>query len=596
MTSADVGSRAYILSRRGGGIGDLTTVTLESGDLAYEDCVREGVYKLNCKHQVGIATATEVGLPVSRFPIRVLLLGKADDYAEDKVTTCISYWRAINAAGEGITFARKPFDTDRGIASIYKYVQDLDEKLWNIFNGISGNAVPTVVTPEMNTALEALYNTLLVQSPTAEQIASIAVSYETIVNLFTAAHMYPRFKVADNTYLEAVPHGKTTVVAGTSSEDTSALDEFLLTAHLNRWKMKREYEALGEGVVTLAALSAAAVFRTGLYESHEHREYMTAVYIPVQGKASNYTFHSWRAPPGVAPRTDLQPPKTVDVSRIKLKSTMMQLANLMAVGSGLMHYLFNHTTGGMKVSGVLLSAMAMYKFITPQTTEEEVGSITSLLYEALHPTNKRAIANIFFKTSGVYSHGRSLNAFRYSRFELDSYMALRMNPYPAGSHKAFVLLTALRRILASGMGPFLPWAAELTACINTCAEVLKSGARAHIGSSYYTGEPPKAQPASLDNYLPEVAMFLHTFHKNDSLTMSPHMSYDIAKKANMNWQNLLKEMKSKDVSATSIDTVRQFLSTAGGAYFQFDPEDQSTWAGATATANVARQAIDNVFL
>ncbi|KAJ8538660.1 hypothetical protein K7X08_029956 [Anisodus acutangulus] len=341
-----------------------------------------------------------------------------------------------------------------------------------------------------------------------------------------------------------------------------ALLESALCLHINFNRLKNRYAALPDGVLLMAAYAMASMFRFGMYEVYENREYHTVIASVVAATPDTLTIHSVR--PAIANEVveGLAAGTPSDMKAIKLSQKFTELGNLMVLTSGLIHYLFNHTTGGNIITGSLLTVLSMHRMIT----------------------------------SNVMTHARSPAAGQIEQFKMDSFVNIRANPYPAGSHKAFICLQALKRVLQLGLAAFLPWADQLTACIGMCRAVLNAGARAHIGSNYYTGESPTVQPASIDNYLPELACYIHTFNRGDSLAMSPHMAADIGKRAAMNWQNLLKDLKAKDISATSAEQVRAFLTTSGSVHFTFDPADQSTWAKAVDDQRVALTAIDTQFV
>lgn len=188
-------------------------------------------------------------------------------------------------------------------------------------------------------------------------------------------------------------------------------------------------------MITAAAYSIASMFRLGLQEGYEHREYYTLVMGQSPQSTSSFSVRALQNPPGAPPLTAYPVGTTIDIGRMRVNTTMVELANSCVVGSGMMHYLFNHTTGGNVVNGILLTTLSMYQLITADMAPEMHVDITSVLYEALHPTNKRAIANIFFKNSGVTTSGRCSSNRRHKRLSLDSFMALRSNPYPARREK-----------------------------------------------------------------------------------------------------------------------------------------------------------------
>nr|BDR95914.1 hypothetical protein [Qingdao RNA virus 4] len=593
---ATMASRNLILSRRAGGIGNLEEITLENGELTVDQVIQNGIYKVNCTHQVGIATATEVGLSYDRYPIRVVITDNATTFLPNANNMCVSYWRVVDAANNAVGFARKPIASEQCIVNLYDRVRDLDERLWAAYEAMNYTVIAPVMQNDINAVVERLYGNLCVPAPTAVQLEATINDVAAIITHFQGAGMAPRFKVAENVYVIGEPHGRVYTAAGGLSADVVATHETLLCAKINRDRIaaRPDNVNLKPGLYTLGGMCVAAMFRNGLFESFEHQEYYTIICTPTANVAGSYTVASIRAPTGAPALTSIAVGSNHTVTGIKVSQKICELANSMVVNSGLMHYLFNHTTGGQSITGVLLSTLAMYNFCSSNTTHEDMVKITNVIYESLHPSNKRAVANIFFSNSRVISHGRCQTAPKYGRFELDSFMALRTNPHPAGSHKAAMCMLGLRRVAQSGLLPFLPWVEQINGCVTLCEDVLNNGARSHIGSAYYTGEPPLVQSSSLDQYLPEIAMYIHTFNKGDSLSMSPHLSAETAKRAAMNWQNLLKEIKAKDVSATPAEKVREFLASTGGAYYNFDPEDNTSWANAAQNAKAILGRIDRI--
>jgi hypothetical protein len=163
------------------------------------------------------------------------------------------------------------------------------------------------------------------------------------------------------------------------------------------------------------------------------------------------------------------------------------------------------------------------------------------------------------------------------KFELDAFASIRSDPRPAGSHKAYLFLLALDRVLESGIGPFLPWSQRITEGVNSARAVLEGGARAHIGSVYYTGRPPRVQSSDLDAYMPDLAAYIHTMSPGNTLALSPHLSVEVASRAAESWKALLNQTKGVDLSSMDLQTVAKYLKVAGRAKFDFDPDNEESW-------------------
>lgn len=586
-------SRNFVLQRRTAGIADMSALTPQSGNLSIDEAERDGIYRINCAHQVGLATATEAGLGAHRFPIRVIL--NATARKSTHVDTVIKYWKVVNAAGQYLNFQRKPFNSDLPVKNLYKLVPDLDERLFNAWDQIREGQFVEDLDAALNAQTDELFAILSLISPTDAQKARVTEIVLAVIEACVAARRVVYFKVSGDYFLKGKPHGCMWGPIGAMNANKVALIEATLTMLMNYNRLKTRYTQLSDGSITVASYAIASMFRLGLYEAYEGKEFYTVVCNSVNGSATNYQVAEVIPPAGAAAPTDIVAGNMVDISLVKISPQMAEFGSLLVATAGNMHYLFNHTTGGTIMSGSLLSTLAMYKIVTGDMAQSTQEDLTSLFYEALHPVNKRAIANLFYKSSLVTSHGRERGSPMYELLRTDSYATIRGNPFPAGSHKAFICITALRRVLQAGLAPFLPWASSLSDCVNLCKSVLSTGARAHIGSNYYTGEPALVQPSSIDQYLPELAHYVHTFNKGDSLAMSPHMSVETSQRCDMNWKNLLKDLKAKDVSAVSVDVVKSFLSTVGVVHYAFDPADQATWATAAATSNEAMAVVNELF-
>jgi hypothetical protein len=112
-----------------------------------------------------------------------------------------------------------------------------------------------------------------------------------------------------------------------------------------------------------------------------------------------------------------------------------------------------------------------------------------------------------------------------------------------------------------------------------------------MGSDYYTGMPSKTQGAELDDYLLELAGYMNTFARNDTLTMSPHLGPDVAACASQSWSAMLNKRKSKDISSKDPQIVKAFLETAGMVQFSFDSADPGTWETAAIECKTGLHAL-----
>ena len=106
--------------------------------------------------------------------------------------------------------------------------------------------------------------------------------------------------------------------------------------------------------------------------------------------------------------------------------------------------------------------------------------------------------------------------------------------------------------------------------------------------------PSKTQGAELDNYLPELASYMNTFARNDTLTMSPHLGPDVAAYTSQSWSAMLNKRKSKDNSSKDPQIFKAFLETAGMVQFIFDSVDPGTWETAALECKTRLHALINM--
>lgn len=200
-------SRKYILDRRGAGISNLQSANMENGDL--DQAENTGVYKVNCTHQVGIATSTDVGLSSDRYAIRVILAPDTYVLGPIRNDTVCSYWKVLNAGGVSVPFSRKPLASDVAVKNLYARVPNLDEKLWTIVEAIRTEVTDLTMPVETEAARTALYEVCNLVNPTDEHLATIPTLVATITNFAIQSKRYPWFKIGEDRFLVGEPHGPT---------------------------------------------------------------------------------------------------------------------------------------------------------------------------------------------------------------------------------------------------------------------------------------------------------------------------------------------------------------------------------------------------
>lgn len=129
------------------------------------------------------------------------------------VNTCISYWEVRNAAGLLHTFQRKPFETDRAIANLYRFIPDIDDILWKTGTTLRPFGVPMGarrldLDPALEATTNAIYNTLLLLAPTDAQKAELNTNVQAVVAACTTANRITYIKVDRDNFLKAFPAGQ----------------------------------------------------------------------------------------------------------------------------------------------------------------------------------------------------------------------------------------------------------------------------------------------------------------------------------------------------------------------------------------------------
>lgn len=573
------------MGKRGGGIGNLSTLTETSGTIDPFGMAFVNMMAVNNTSQIGIGTESEVGLELDRYPVRVVLADGSP--AAHVCSVAIRYWAVRRADGNPLGYSRSPAVNSIIIGNLYKCVATLDDDLFAQASvaGRAQFAIVEALTPEVTALYAVCQNAVL----TDEQNAEIAARVRGIIAAATAARVTAYFKVSDNAYWVASLHGASVVETNGVTGRQKIAYEFNATWRANYDRLRAAYPAVSSGLAVTCAYSIAWMFRMGLFETHEAREYVTlTVSHPVNKR---FTVTAIDAPEGYVAPPFLAVGQGIDCTVVKYDKQAAVLGPALVYLSGVNHYTFNHTTAGMKVGGAMLSVLMMYGLYdsNPATQLEEAQ--TRMLYETLHPANKRGIANLWFRDTHVTTWGRSISAPKMQIIKLDAFLQIRDRPTAAGSHKAYLAGVVLQKICQANLVAFLPWSGELNSVIESIRSVIDRGARAHVGSSYYTGLPSVSQGSALDPYMGELAQYIQTMASRDTLALSPHLSLEVAARSSTNWVNILKKIKSEDLSAVAPEKIAEFLSASGGIYLQFDPENRDTWGVA---AQAARDGAEKI--
>lgn len=593
MTDA---SRKYILARRANGGTDLSKLSLSTGNLSVDDALKIGIYTINSTQQIGIATATEAGLSPDRYPIRIKIAAALPAPPEPKAETCVSIWKVVTLDMRPVLFSRRPIVDTTAVENLYANIPELDGLMWDAVTDAKVKDRKSAVHDTVTAISDVIYPSLLLAEHTPATLTTLRENISKLITESASKACYPYIKVTPEYFILFRPHGYVPAAHGSVSADMVPTLEVYLNTYVNFTNMRKRYtaEQVPDGALVMAAGAAAAMFRYGLFEVYESQEYYTLYVQPMTNETKKFTVVQAFGPRGLPGPSDYPVSSVIDINKITISDQMLEIGPILCVSAGLNHYMFNHTTGGSIASGSLLTVLSMYKVIDQTSQRAYAEMVTSVFYEALHPVNKRGIANLFFKNSRVTTHGRASDAMRYTKFNLDQFTQIRLKPQPAGAHKAFICAQGLDRIISAGLAMFLEWQGQINDVIGMCGDVLRAGAEAHLGAHYYTGKAGSSQTSSLDSYLPEIACYMNSLARNDTLTMSPHLSQETAARASMHWQNLMKALKGEDFSSANPELVKKYLQTQGKVFSSFDISKEETWAEAAEFGKRAREALRKV--
>jgi len=633
--------RRYILQKRAIAISDLSSRPASEGDIAIA-ALHEN-FRVNGPVMVGIGTSVEVGLEADRYPYVVQIHGSADvgplgspkksegkgdteearlaraqTYAENADTvTMAGYFPLVNAAGDLYVYTQRPSRDALHAGKLIKLFPALT-RLGFIYSAAqiakkkAGPGIDVTNTDVIRWS-EIMMAAVTMANPSAEVFAAAEVACTELCVHFSKGGAAPHVQVSANMMVRLCPYGRSATIYATDGSvltpDEIIQHEYLATMHVNAMQMTARYvdddgnETARPSLIKVCASAIAQAHVQGMMEVGTKREFHTLACVPMGAGRVMVR--------GVHMRSNAEPEYAVgdiiDINGARTSSLQMDLAAAMVFNAGLMHYQYNHSTGGELLSGPALSTLSMYNlFDRTDALPAARGALapvshvtgksqTRLCYEAMHPISKRAVANIFFSDSQVYTWGRQAFGVVMRKFEADAFISLRSAPRPAGSHKAYLAILALQRVLDSHLAVFLPWANEIDTLVTSATRVLSGGARAHIGSHYYTGEPPVVQSSDLDRYMPDLAAYIQTMAAGDTLAMSPHLSLEVSARASQAWQGILRQCKGEDYSTVSAERIKEFLKMSGKAALAFDTEKPDTWAqtieGINAAARNVRAAL-----
>jgi len=343
-----------------------------------------------------------------------------------------------------------------------------------------------------------------------------------------------------------------------------------ICAYLNYQQFRRAYPEIRESFIIAGSHAVAMAYRNGLLESYAAREFQfVRVKIADDGSVSIIGLD-----PAYAARSNAywKVNDIIKADQLKMSAQLTELGLGLVVGAGTTHYMMNHSTGGARLGGHNVRALSVNGLYNVEPTGIEVAEIdqTTFYYNVLHPVNKRAVANLCIPASKVNSWYRNYFLPPPAVIYSDTFMAYRQTLVPAGTHKAYVAMLALKSIGDAALLPFLPDPDFPARLINIYREIKNAGARAHVGSRYYTGELPSVTQTDVDSFLPIAAYFVQHKMRNSSLAASPHLSLEHAAGAPERWKNVVDLTTRYSAENAPSDAIVRYLARNGAAGVRYD--------------------------
>jgi hypothetical protein len=344
----------------------------------------------------------------------------------------------------------------------------------------------------------------------------------------------------------------------------------LICAHLNFVQLSADYPNINEGARIAGAHTIAMAYRTGILESHAGREFIFVEVVP--SKAGGYRIIQ------LDPKYDARPNKPfrngadVPDGSLRMHEKLVELGLGLCVGAGTTHYMMNHTTGGNTLNGHNLRALTINNLyvVDPAMTEPTEAEQTTFIYNVTHPVNKRAVANIVLQGSRVNCWHKNVYLQNPTVVYADTFMQYRQKLIPSGAHKIYVAAMVLRDIAQAGLAIFLPDQDIARKVIDLYERVLELGARAHIGSRYYTDEPPAINQGDIDDFMSLAAYYVQQKMTTSSLAASPHLSPEVADAAAAAWKTIVDATVRMGGAGAPIEQVTAYMKLTGTAGYRVD--------------------------
>lgn len=384
-------------------------------------------------------------------------------------------------------------------------------------------------------------------------------------------------------------------IFGDAGGDENSARLTFICAHMNYLQFSADYADLVEGVRIAGAHAAAMAFRTGILESHAGREF---IYVSVELN-KNGGYRVKKIDPTYAKRHNIVLKEGAEYGPevLRMSPQLTELGLGLCIGAGTTHYMMNHTTGGQKLNGHNLKALTLNGLYTvdPEMGEAPEVRQTEFVYNVTHPVNKRAVANLVLPGSRVFSWYRNINLPNPSVIYSDTFMSYRQNLVPSGAHKVYIAAFVLKQIAADSLSIFLPDVELARKVVRLYNDILRHGARAHVGSRYYTDEPVAISQGEIDEFLPLAAYYVQQKMATSSIAASPHLTLALADAANAKWKNIIDATMKSGAFNAPIEQIKMYLKYAGESGFKIDLSSEQGIMDALEINNGISKDIDHLF-
>jgi hypothetical protein len=365
----------------------------------------------------------------------------------------------------------------------------------------------------------------------------------------------------------------------------------LLCLRLNLAQFELNYPSLNYAVIAAGAHAVALAYRNGLIETFAAREFY---FVGVQQESDGQFSINWLDPEYVlCGNRAFKLGDRIAKDTMRYDSVLSQVGLGLVIGAGASHYTMNHTTGGREMTGQNARALVINGLYNtaPAHAEASLEEQTNFYYNVLHPVNKRGIACLVIHNSHVYTWYKSVHMPCPSVLYADAFMNYRTKLTPAGCHKIYVALLALKAISEANLYVFLPDIELAKKVMRLYHELNVAGARGHLGSFYYTDEAPSVIQSEVDDFLPIAAFFVSKRMPASSLAGSPHLSLSKADECPDRWKWIVTQTLKIGAAGASDVSIENYLRQCGEESYTADLSTDSGRDSAIAFGKVQLKAI-----